>query len=298
MARGTTGLPPLFSGPRIRLLRGDIADPTAVKEAVAGAGAVVNLAHGGGGADFAAIRQAMVGGAEIVAQACLAAGTRRLVHVGSIASLYLGPGAACVTGATPPDPQAGRRADYARAKAECDLMLLRLHAQEKLPLVVLRPGLVVGQGTSPFHSGLGFFNAEQHVIGWNRGRNPLPFVLVEDVAAAILGALLAEDAEGRCYNLVGDVRPSAREYLGWLAEATGRPVRFHPKFPDLLLAEEGAKWLLKQVGRRRSLPPSRRDLLSRGLTASFDCSDAKRDLGWVPEADTLRFRTATFQAGP
>ena len=298
MARGTEGLPPLFSGPRIRLLRGDIADAGAVAQAVAGAGAVVNLAHGGGGADYAAIRAAMVGGAEVVARACLAAGTARLLHVGSIASLYLGPGAGPVTGATPPDPEAVRRGDYARAKAECDLMLLGLHAQEGLPLVILRPGLVVGQGTSPFHSGLGFFNAEQHVIGWNRGRNPLPFVLADDVAAAILGALRAEQAVGRCYNLVGDVRPTAREYLAWLAEATNRPLRFHPKFPATLLAEEGSKWLLKRVGGRRSPPPSRRDLLSRGLRAPFDCSDAKRDLGWAPVADPARFRKTAFATGP
>jgi predicted dehydrogenase/nucleoside-diphosphate-sugar epimerase len=297
MARGTEGLPPLFSGPRMRLLRGDIADAGAVAQAVAGAGAVVNLAHGGGGADYAAIRAAMVGGAEVVARACLAAGTTRLVHVGSIASLYLGPGAGPVTGATPPDPEADRRGDYARAKAECDRMLLGLHEQEGLPVVILRPGLVVGRGTSPIHSGLGFFNAEQHVIGWNRGRNPLPFVLADDVASAILGALRTEQAVGRCYNLVGDVQPTAREYLAWLAEATSRPLRFHPKFPATLLAEEGAKWLLKRAGGRRSPPPSRRDLLSRGLRAPFDCSDTKRDLGWVPLADPARFREAAFATG-
>lgn len=297
MARTTQGLPPLFSGSRVRLLCGDIADAGAVAQAVAGAGAVVNLAHGGGGADYAAIRAAMVGGAEVVARACLAAGTARLVHVGSIASLYLGPDAGPVTGTTPPDPDAVRRGDYARAKAECDLLLLGLHAQEGLPVVILRPGLVVGPGTSPIHSGLGFFNTEQHVIGWNRGRNPLPFVVAADVAAAILGALRGTGAVGRCFNLVGDVRPTAREYLAWLAEATGRPLRFHPKFPATLLAEEGVKWLLKRAGGRRSPRPSRRDLLSRGLYASFDCSDAKHDLGWAPLADPVRFREAAFGTG-
>lgn len=298
MARGMDGLPPLFSGSRIRLLRGDIADADAVGKAVAGAGAVINLAHGGGGTDYAEIRAAMVGGAETVANACLAVGTARLVHVGSIASLYLGPGAGPVTGATPPDRKAIQRGHYARAKAECDLMLLDLHTRKSLPVVILRPGLVVGRGTSPIHSGLGFFNTEQHVIGWNRGRNPLPFVLADDVAAAIFGALRSEHAVGRCYNLVGDVQPTAREYLGWLAEATSRPLRFHPKFPAALLAEEGAKWLLKRAGGRRSSLPSRRDLLSRGLRASFDCSDAKRDLGWVPMGDPARFREAAFATGP
>lgn len=287
MARSVSGLPPLFSGPRVRLLRGDIGDAATVADAVRGAGQVVNLAHGGGGGDYAAIRAAMVGGAENVARACLAAGTRRALHVGSIASLYLGDG--IVTGVTPPDPEAQRRADYARAKAECDTMLLDLHAREALPVVILRPGLVVGEGTSPFHSGVGFFNAEQHVIGWNRGTNPLPFVLCEDVAAAILGALRAERIEGRCYNLVGGVRPNARDYVASLAAATGRPLRFHPKFPAMLLAEDSAKWVLKRLGGRRSPPPSMRDIRSRGLGAVFDCSDAERDLDWHPVRDPAVF---------
>ena len=87
-----------------------------------------------------------------------------------------------------PIPQAAHRADYARAKAACDAALLAMHRDTGLDLVILRPGVVVGEGSSPFHSGLGLFNNEQHCIGWNAGRNPLPFVLAEDVADAILRA--------------------------------------------------------------------------------------------------------------
>ncbi|MBR0670152.1 NAD-dependent epimerase/dehydratase family protein [Neoroseomonas soli] len=289
MARSVRGLPPVFSGPRLRLARGDIANAAEVAHAIEGAGQVVNLAHGGGGADYAAIRAAMVGGAEAVARACLGQGARRLIHVGSIAALYLGPDAGVVTGATPPDREAARRSDYARAKAECDVMLLGLHGAEGLPVCILRPGLVVGAGTSPFHGGLGFFNNEQHCIGWNRGLNPLPFVLVEDIAEAILSSLRAPGIEGRCYNLVGGVRPSARDYIAQLGSALGRPLRFHPKFPGMLLAEETAKWLVKRLGGRRVPVPSRRDILSRGLRATFDCSDAERDLGWTPVADAAVF---------
>ena len=49
------------------------------------------------------------------------------------------------------------------------------------------------------------------MIGWNRGTDLLPFVLVADVAAAMLGVLRAEGTEGRCFNLVGGMRrPNAR----------------------------------------------------------------------------------------
>ncbi len=289
MARNTTNLPGQFNEAEVSVSRGDIRDPQAVQRAIGAAPVVVNLAHGGGGGSFAAIRAAMVDGAEAVARACMAASVRRLVHVGSIASLYCGPDAGTITGATPPDPLDEQRADYARAKILCDRLLLGMHAREGLPVVILRPGLVVGPGTSPFHSGLGFYNNEQHCIGWNRGRNPLPFVLVQDVAAAIVAAASAEGIDGRCYNLVGDVRPDARDFIGQLGLATGRPLRFHPKLPTALWLEEYAKWLVKRLGGRSALPPSRRDLLSRGLMAEFDCSDAKRDLGWRPIGGKAEF---------
>jgi len=294
MARGTQNLPAIFDDPRITLHKGDIRDAAAVKTAIEGCATVINLAHGGGGSTFEEIRAALVGGAEIVAKACLAAGTKRLIHVGSIAALYLGPGQNPITGATPPDPKPEKRADYARAKAEADRMLLELHGGKKLPVTILRPGLVVGEGASPFHSGLGFFNAEQHCIGWNAGKNPLPFVLVDDVAAAILGAVRADAIEGRCYNLVGDVRQNARAYLADLAKALDRPLRFHPQSPTWLWLEDFCKWLVKRATGRAARMPSVRDFLSRGMTATFDCSDATRDLNWHPTANAEAFRRAAI----
>jgi predicted dehydrogenase/nucleoside-diphosphate-sugar epimerase len=295
MARSTNNLPAIFDDARISLHKGDIRDAAAVATAIAGCPTVVNLAHGGGGQSFADVRAAMLGGAETVAKACLAAATKRLIHVGSIAALYLGPQETPVTGSVPPDPQAEKRADYARAKADTDRMLLAMHAEQKLPVVILRPGVVVGDGTSPFHSGLGFFNTDQHCIGWNDGKNPLPFVLVEDVASAIRGAIAAENIEGRCYNLVGDVRPTARAYVEDLARTLHRPLRFHPQSPTFLWLEDMGKWLVKRATGRAVPMPSRRDFLSRGMAARFDCSDAKRDLGWQPTADAERFHGAAIQ---
>lgn len=289
MARSGRGLHAVFDHPNVIMRRGDIRAPGDVAAVVGMAPLVVNLAHGGVSGDYAQIRAAMVAGTENVARAALAKTVRRLVHVSSIAALYLGPQAAPVTGSTPPDPRADERAPYARAKAECDRMLMEMHAREGLPVVILRPGLVVGEGSPPFHSGLGFYNNEQHCIGWNAGRNPLPFVLVEDVAAAILAALETPGIEGRAFNLAGDVRLSAREYIALLAAVLERPLRFHPTHPTTLWVVEICKWALKRIGGRRAPLPSRRDILSRGLVATLDCSDAKQALGWRPVADRATF---------
>jgi len=293
MARNIDNLPAVFKSEGVTLQRGDIRKAEDVARAIAGCRLVVNLAHGGGGENWKEISDAMVGGAETVAKACLADGNKPLIYVGSIAALYLGPQTGIVTGSTIPDPHAERRADYARAKALCEVRLAAMRRQSGLAVTVLRPGLVVGEGTSPFHSGLGFFNNTQHCIGWNDGRNPLPFVLVEDVAEAIILAL-KRPAEGKSYNLIGDVRPTAREYINALARHLRRPLLFHPKSPQSLYASEVGKWFVKRIAGREVAMPSLHDILSRGLKAQFDCSDVKADLGWRPVSDPALFFRRAF----
>ena len=280
---------PPFDSPLVEVVRGNVADRADVERVIAGATQVVNLAHGGGGSNWEEIKRTMVDSALLVAECAAAAGVKRLVHVGSISGLYLGDSEQTITGATPPDPEAEKRNLYARGKVEADRALLAFAAGKNFDLVILRPGLVVGEGTAALHGGLGFFNNEQHVIGWNGGTNPLPFVLVDDVADAIVKALDAAELPARTYNLVGDVRPTAREFVGMLMNATGRPIAYHPQSVDWLYASELFKWGVKRATGKAADMPSRRDLLSRGLTAQFDCSDAKRDLGWHPVADRVRF---------
>jgi predicted dehydrogenase/nucleoside-diphosphate-sugar epimerase len=291
VSRGADGARPPFDSPLVEIMRGDVANRADVERAMQGMKQAVNLAHGGGGADWAEIKRTMVDSAVMVGECALTAGVERLVHVGSIAGLYLGDPDETVTGATPPDADTSR-ALYARGKAEADRALQRFAEEKGLQLVLLRPGLVVGKGTPALHGGLGFFNNEQHVIGWNAGLNALPFVLVEDVADAIIRALAAPEAAGKAYNLVGDVRPTAREFVTALAQATGRPITFHPQSVDWLYAAELFKWGLKRGTGKKVDAPSRRDLLSRGLRARIDCEDAKRDLGWHPVSDQAAFFAA------
>ncbi|MDB5394199.1 MAG: hypothetical protein JWM91_1705 [Rhodospirillales bacterium] len=289
VSRAAGAQSPPFDSAMVEIMRGNVAKREDVERALAGAKQVVNLAHGGGGMSWDEIKRTMVDTAVLVADCAAAAGVARLVHVGSIAGLYLGDPEQVVTGATPPDVEAEKRNLYARGKVEADKALLAVAAEKLLDLVILRPGLVVGEGTAALHGGLGFFNNEQHVIGWNGGTNPLPFVLAEDVGDAIIKALDTAEIPGKTYNLVGDVRPTAREFVGMLINATGRPIAYHPQSVDWLYAAELFKWGIKRATGQTPDLPSRRDLLSRGLRAQFDCSDAKRDLDWHPVADRGTF---------
>jgi predicted dehydrogenase/nucleoside-diphosphate-sugar epimerase len=294
LARSVSNLPDIFADPHVCLFRGDARNEEDVARALGTASIVVNLAHGGGGRSRAEIEASLVGAATAVAEAAMARGVRRLVFVSSIASLYLGDAADRITGATPPDPKADERADYSRAKVLAERALLELHRTRGLAVTILRPGVVIGDGGTPFHSGIGFYNRETHCLGWNLGRNPLPLVLAEEVADAIIHAMSAPEIDGRCYNIVSDVRLTAREYIAELARVTGRPLHYHPQSVFKLYAIESAKALVKRLTGRGGAWPSLRDLKSRGLVATFDCSDAMRDLGWQPERDRAAFLRQGF----
>jgi nucleoside-diphosphate-sugar epimerase len=106
----------------------------------------------------------------------------------------------------------------------------------------------------------------------------------------LLLASSAENIDGRAYNLVGGVRPCARDYIADLGRVLGRPLKFHPQSATWLWLEDVGKWTIKRATGRNVPMPARRDFLSRGMTAQFDCSDAVRDLGWQPSADPEAFR--------
>jgi 2-alkyl-3-oxoalkanoate reductase len=289
MARGTRNLPDLFSNPSIEIVRGDVKKSADLETAMQGVDVVVNLAHGGGGSNLAEMKVSIVDSAVMVAQAAANSKIGRVVHIGSIAGLFLGDKNEVITGRTPPDPQPEKRGDYANAKALADTAFEKKCKELGVESIVLRPAIVVGDGTAPLHNGVGHTNNDQHVIGWNEGNNQLPFVLVEDCATAILGAIESKTAAGKSYNLAGDVQPSAREYMKELTEWVQRPLEFHSTSIKWLYVVEIWKYAVKTLGGKKIPFPSTRDFTSRAMYARFDCTDAKQDLNWTPNASKEEF---------
>jgi nucleoside-diphosphate-sugar epimerase/predicted dehydrogenase len=273
---------------RIRKVVGDAADPEALDRLVKGARHVVHMATCLPENPDEAER-AMAGAARAVAEACVRQGVKRLVFTSTTAALYLG-GREPVRGDVPPDPRPGSRSAYSRGKIAAEKELGRIAAESGLPLVILRPAIVVGKGGLAEHSGVGLWVRDNHCVGWGLGNHPLPFVLARDVASAIVASLDAEGAAGRSYNLAGDVRLTAREYVAELRGATGRDYHFHPSPTWWTQLVELGKWGIKVAVRRPgAVAPSYRDFRSRGFFARLDCEDAKQDLGWKPESDRAAF---------
>jgi nucleoside-diphosphate-sugar epimerase len=106
---------------------------------------------------------------------------------------------------------------------------------------------------------------------------------VEDVADALVRVLQRDGLQGEIFNLVGDVRLSAREYLNALRNHSGRNIKSFPYPIWLLFISDAFKHMIKvAIGEHKNALLSYRDLINRAILADFDCSKAKKILGWQP----------------
>lgn len=303
VARRTHSLPPEITEParsgRLRLLSGSLEDRQALAAAFRGARTVIHLATGGG-ATWEAVQRSMVRGSLGAAEAALEAGVERFVYVSSIAALYAGAdnGSPVLDDSLAVDPRPEERDVYSRGKAVAEQALLRMHRERGLPLVIVRPGVVLGQGTPLQHSGFGLWVRDNHCIGWGHGDHPLPVVDVEDVADALvrLVAFEGDDLDGQALNLCTRTPLTAREIVEEMARATGRALHFHPRPLWLSQGLEIGKWLVKKAGRQKDAPfPSYRDLKSRSLAPPFTSRLAREVLGWRPVEERETFLDHTVR---
>jgi nucleoside-diphosphate-sugar epimerase/predicted dehydrogenase len=218
-----------------------------------------------------------------VAQACLAANVKRLIYTGTIDSYYAGATGNTITEDTPLDPHIRWRNYYAQSKALSEQILMSLHSQKRLPVIIFRPGIVIGRAGSPYHWGIGMWSWNAVCQVWGQGCTPLPFVLVDDVARALVTALDAEGIEGESFNLVADTQLSALDYLDALEKYTGFELQKIPTPPWKLYLLDLAKWVIKRAIRHPDYRlPSYRDWVTRTQRSRYDCSKARKRLNWNP----------------
>lgn len=285
----------------LRLVRADLGQTEALRQAVHGARVVLHLATGGG-STWEELERGMIGGTRALAEACRAEHVERLVYVSSIAALYLGPdcGRAVVDDDDPPDPRPEARALYARGKVLAERALGEAARAGGLAVTIVRPGVVLGADAPFQHSGIGLWVRDNHCVGWGAGVRPLPLVLVEDVADALarLAAYAGREFDGRALNLAARVPLGARALVEHQARHGGRALRFHARPLALSQVLEIGKWLVKRAGGRRDAFPSWRDLKSRALWPAFSCRRARDVLGWRPCEDAHEFLRRCRADGP
>ncbi len=293
VSRGGVQLPVEIDDSAVEIVVGGLGDRSLVARALNGVRWVFHLArsHGSSWKDF---ESNDVGVTRELAARCLSRGVERFVYSSSIAIYYAGQSAGRITEETPADRAVIAHQAYARAKLESERLLVDMFRRAALPVVIVRPGIVIGSGGDPRHWGVGMWPYPSVCEVWGDGDTTLPLVLVDDVADAMIRCIETPGVEGESFNLVGDPFVSASEYLDELERhASVRLIR-RPCPIWRFFAADSLKWIVKTLARYPDRPlPSYRAWEGRTAAAFFDCSKAKRLLGWQPTGD----RAALIEAG-
>ncbi|MBS0123386.1 NAD-dependent epimerase/dehydratase family protein [Thetidibacter halocola] len=270
---------------RVETVCVSLHDQDALAQAMQGVDVVFNLAKSLDKTWEDALRND-VGVAVTVAEAAMQAGVRRLVYTGTIASYDMSDPRVTITEDTSFAADMRDRNLYARSKAECERRLMALHDERGLPLVIARPGIVVGHGGPLQHWGIGRWHGAGAVRIWGHGRNILPFVLIDDVADGLV-RMIDPDVVGQSFNLVGEPMLSARGYFDAIHQTLGARIRVSPGNLHAFYASDAVKYALKKYALRRKgvVRPSLADWKSRAHLSPFAIDKPRRALGWRPETD-------------
>ena len=261
---------------------GSVTDPALLERAVEGVEGVVHLAAkvslAGDPREFHTVN---VGGTRLLLDAAERAGASRFVQVSSPSVAHAGSALAGV-GAEPADPEHAR-GDYARTKAEAELVALARDS-EAMRVVAVRPHLVWGPGDTQL--------VERIVDRARRGRLPLldggtaliDSTYVDNAATAIVAALhRADAAHGNAYVITnGEPRPVGDLLAGICLAAGVTPPRW--SVPAGVARAAGSAiervWAIRPG---TDEPPMTRFLAEQLSTAHwFDQRETRRDLDWTP----------------
>ena len=277
--------------------RGDIRWPDALVAPMSGTAAVVHLAAMmGQWRPLQDYRDVNVTGAVNVCRAALAEGVSRLVHISSwtVYGMDLGRPAREDFLIRPfGEP-------YAITKAEGDLAVQRMIAEDRLPAVIIRPGTFFGPGDRLHFGRMAdrLRTGKGVVVG--RGGNALPFAYVTDVVQGILLALDCDHAVGQAYNITNDRPLTQQQFLEAIASEIGAaPPTIHVPYRALYAAGGAAERVASFTGAQRQPIVTRLGVKLFGTDNRHAIDKARRELGYAPQVtirDGVRLSAAWYLA--
>jgi nucleoside-diphosphate-sugar epimerase len=196
--------------------------------------------------------------------------------------------------AAPPEPDAlldeqapleGRvqeRGAYTQTKLAAETAVLNYARQHRFPrVIVLRPGTIYGPGAKLPVGRFRLPSSAARPIVAGSPRIPAGLIYVDDVVEAMLAAARSNVPTGSVYNLVDRFDCDQGELARTLTLVSAGRIRplFAP-YPRVWTAMFGVDLL--SLVRRRKLGTARYRLQRTLAPMRFECSAARRDLGWQP----------------
>lgn len=289
-----TILPERLSRLEIEHIQGDILDRESLAAACKDVGAVFHLAGlvSYRRTDYDLLYKTNVLGTRNVMKACLDAGVKRVINMGSIAGMGI-PEPGSIADENIQYNLKGHGLHYCDTKYEAEQEALRF-AKQGLPVLSLNPGITFGEGdTHPHHHTIFRFMHSGWLIGYPIGG--VMFSDIEDVVAACL-ASLARGNPGERY-VVGSANKTFQEAANELAVVLNgkRPIL---PLPGWLCEGAGiiSESLMPLFKRKPALTWQVAWLSQHKIFFSSDKAIEELGLKQTPFEETLR-RTAPFYLG-
>ena len=280
-----------FTAQGARLVPGDVLEPATYSDSLQGADCVCHFAAAfkGSGHSDDDFHRINVLGTEQVLAAAAAAGVKRFVFC-STAGIY-GQRLDGMTDETaPPQPWNG----YERSKHAAEESLRTRAAELGIEYVILRPAVVYGPRDDRL---LKLFRsaAKGRFPLFGRGEGRRHMVYVTDVADAFLLGCKTPQAANQEMIIAGPRAISLRGMLEVLAEVVQRR-SCGPRLPLAPMQALAAivEDTCKLIGVNPPLYRRRMDFYR--SDAAFDCSRARKILGWSPRVDLREGFSQTYEA--
>ena len=263
----------------VAVFTGDVRKPESLVEPMRSADAVIHMAA------LMAMWRPMevhhavhVSGTKNVADAALAAGVKRFVHLSSAITYTPGAGVPI----REDFPQNPLHEPHAITKAQGDKLVQTMIKERGLPAVIIRPEAMFGP-----HDRINFRRLADRlragkgiIIG--RGDNAVPFVYVTDVVEGLILALEHPNAVGEAFNITNDQTMTEREFLNAIAdEVGGKRPRVRVPYFALYAAAGFAERLASATGTEPLV--TRHGVQMFGSHNPLSIEKARRILGYEPQ---------------
>lgn len=269
----------------VECLQGDIADPVILKTGLKDVDTVYHAAAKvGDWGKKEEFQQYTVQGTRNIADACLATGVRRLLHISSTSAYGHPPPTALAIDETWPLGDKFWVWDYyTKAKVDAERLLWEMYETKKLPLTIVRPSWLYGprDRLSIRRTYESLKKKIVRIIG--DGSNRMNTIYAGSVATCCMLAAKSDIALGQAYNATYDGKITQREWFDLWAETFELPkptvfVAYKVAFNFGLIMES----LYRLSGAKKPPYVTRYAAWLLGRPTFYVTGKAERDLGWKP----------------
>src|SRR4029077_20133320 len=110
---------------------------------------------------------------------------------------------------------------YTRSKVEAEELALRIAAERKLPLAIVRPGFIYGPRDRTVLPKLLHSLRTGRFAYFGSGNQALNCIYVKNLVHALFLAAESPNSVGEVFNITDGVRVSKKEFIGRVAQLAG-----------------------------------------------------------------------------